>query len=148
MTCPTDRQQRYRALFMSSPSQSKRQVRDDHTRLASTTGRSFPLGATLVSGGANFSVFSRTARNIEVLFVDREDDARLSRIIPIDPLTNRTYHYWHVFVPGVEAGQIQTQPACLAYATREANSDAPNSTYAAVYPVTLIAKIILAQLLI
>ena len=42
---------------------------------------------------------------------------------------------------------IQTQPACLAYATREANSDAPNLTYAAVYPVAMIAKIILAQLL-
>jgi len=42
---------------------------------------------------------------------------------------------------------IQTQPACLAYAIREANSDAPNLTYAAVYPVAMIAKIILAQLL-
>ena len=42
---------------------------------------------------------------------------------------------------------IQTQPACLAYATREANSDAPNLSYAAVYPVATIAKIILAQLL-
>ena len=31
---------------------------------------------------------------------------RPSRIIPIDPFANRTYHYWHVFVPGVEAGQI------------------------------------------
>ncbi|MFZ3210983.1 MAG: aspartate:alanine exchanger family transporter [Terriglobales bacterium] len=43
---------------------------------------------------------------------------------------------------------IQTQPARLAYATREANSDAPNLTYAVVYPVAMIAKIILAQLLI
>ena len=42
---------------------------------------------------------------------------------------------------------IQTQPACLAYATREASSDEPNLAYAAVYPVAMIAKIILAQLL-
>ena len=27
-------------------------------------------------------------------------------MIPIDPVTNRTYHYWHVFVPGVPPGQI------------------------------------------
>jgi glycogen operon protein len=27
-------------------------------------------------------------------------------VIRIDPSTNRTYHYWHVFVPGVKAGQI------------------------------------------
>ena len=70
------------------------------------TGRSFPIGATLVAGGANFSVFSRSAASIELLFFDRVDDARPSRVIPIDPLANRTYHYWHVFVPGVQAGQI------------------------------------------
>ena len=34
------------------------------------TGRSFPLGATLVDGGANFSVFSRTAECIELLLFD------------------------------------------------------------------------------
>lgn len=70
------------------------------------TGRSFPPGATLAPGGANFSIFSRTATGIELLFFDGVDNARPSRVIPIDPFTNRTYHYWHVFVPGVKAGQI------------------------------------------
>ena len=70
------------------------------------TGRSFPIGATLVTRGANFAVFSRSAASIELLFFDRVEDARPSRVIPIDPLANRTYHYWHVFVPGVQAGQI------------------------------------------
>ena len=59
-----------------------------------------------MDGGANFSVFSRTSSRIELLFFDRVDDARPSRVIPIDTGTNRTYHYWHVFVPDVEAGQI------------------------------------------
>ena len=72
----------------------------------SGSGRSFPIGATLAPGGANFSIFSRSAAAIELLFFDRVDDARPSRVIPIDPIANRTYHYWHVFVPGVEAGQI------------------------------------------
>jgi glycogen operon protein len=27
-------------------------------------------------------------------------------VIPIDPATNRRYHYWHVFVPGLQAGQL------------------------------------------
>ncbi|PWT96709.1 MAG: glycogen debranching enzyme GlgX [Terriglobia bacterium] len=70
------------------------------------TGRSFPIGATLTTGGANFSIFSRSAAKIELLFFDQVEDARPSRVIAIDPLTNRTYHYWHVFVPGVQAGQI------------------------------------------
>jgi isoamylase len=43
---------------------------------------------------------------IELLFFDREDDARPARTIPIDPATNRTYHYWHVFVEGVKPGQL------------------------------------------
>src|SRR6516225_1973027 len=70
------------------------------------TGRSTPLGATVVDGGVNFSLFSRTASGVELLFFDRENDATPSRVVRIDPTTNRTYHYWHVFVPGVRPGQI------------------------------------------
>jgi glycogen operon protein len=69
-------------------------------------GRSFPLGATITDGGTNFCVFSRSGTGVELLLFDREDNARPSRVIRIDPSTNRTYHYWHVFVPGVKQGQI------------------------------------------
>jgi isoamylase len=69
-------------------------------------GRSFPLGATVADGGVNFSLFSRSGTGVELLFFDREDDARPERVIRIDPATNRSYHYWHVFVPGVQPGQI------------------------------------------
>jgi glycogen operon protein len=69
-------------------------------------GRSSPLGATVVDGGVNFSLFSRTASGVELLFFDREDDATPSRVVRIDPTTNRIYHYWHVFVPGVRPGQL------------------------------------------
>ena len=43
---------------------------------------------------------------------------------------------------------VQTQPACLAFATTAARNDAPNVGYASVYPVAMITKIILAQLLL
>src|SRR3984893_12755696 len=69
-------------------------------------GRSFPLGASLVAEGANFSVFSRHATAVQLLLFDRADDARPSRVIDLDPHTQRTYHYWHAFVPGIEAGQF------------------------------------------
>ncbi|MBP7937548.1 MAG: glycogen debranching protein GlgX [Phycisphaerae bacterium] len=72
----------------------------------SNTGQSDPLGATIVDGGVNFSVFSRSASGMELLLFDREDDTKPARVIPMDPSTNRTYHYWHAFVPGVKAGQI------------------------------------------
>ena len=71
-----------------------------------TPGRSSPLGATIVNGGVNFSVFSRNAAAIELLLFDREDDSRPSRVIPLDPATSRSYHYWHAFVPEIQPGQL------------------------------------------
>ena len=71
-----------------------------------STGHSAPLGATVVAAGANFSLFSRSATGVELLFFDREDDARPARVMRLDPATNHTYHYWHVFVPGVQPGQL------------------------------------------
>ncbi len=43
---------------------------------------------------------------------------------------------------------IQTQSACLAYASNMAKSERPDVAYAGVYPVAMIAKILLAQLLL
>jgi len=50
-------------------------------------------------------------------------------------------------VMGLMSG-IQTQPACLAYANEHGASDLPNVWYASVYPLSMITKIILAQLLV
>ena len=69
-------------------------------------GRSAPLGATVSRGGVNFSVYSRGATGVELLLFDREDDARATGVVPLDPAENRTYHYWHVFVAGVRPGQM------------------------------------------
>jgi putative transport protein len=43
---------------------------------------------------------------------------------------------------------IQTQPACLAFADERSASDTPNIWYAMVYPVSMIAKIVVAQVLV
>ena len=74
--------------------------------LIENQGASFPLGARVHSDGVNFSLFSRTATSVELLLFDREDDTQPSRVVPMDPTTNRTYYYWHVFVPGLQAGQL------------------------------------------
>jgi glycogen operon protein len=71
---------------------------------------SFPLGATLVPGGANFSVFAKHSTAPQLLLFDDVDAPKPSRVIDLGSKVNRTYHYWHffvpVFVPGVSAGQI------------------------------------------
>jgi isoamylase len=70
------------------------------------TGRSSPLGSTPCDKGTNFSLFSRNATGIELLLFDSVDDAKPSRTIRLDPGVNRTYHYWHIFLPDVRPGQI------------------------------------------
>jgi isoamylase len=69
-------------------------------------GRSYPLGATVYPDGVNFSVFSRDADAIDLLLFDRDDAPRPCRVISLDPRKNRTYHYWHLFVPDVKPGQV------------------------------------------
>jgi isoamylase len=69
-------------------------------------GRSSPLGATVSTRGVNFSVYSRDAGGVDLLFFDREDDARPARVISLDVANNRAYHYWYTFVPGAKAGQL------------------------------------------
>ncbi len=69
-------------------------------------GTSSPLGATSLRDGANFSVFAKNATGVELLLFDGVDDNRPSRVIRLDPATNRSYHYWHVFMPDVKEGQI------------------------------------------
>ena len=74
---------------------------------ANTTasGRSSPVGATVRADGVNFSVYSRNATGMELLLFDRADGPP-SRVVRLDSAENRSYYYWHVFVPGVRAGQI------------------------------------------
>ena len=69
-------------------------------------GRSFPLGATVFPAGVNFCVYSRNASGVELVFFEREDDLKPSRVIKIDPAKNRTFPYWHVFIAGVKTGQL------------------------------------------
>ena len=75
------------------------------------SGRSFPLGATLVEGGVNFCVSSRRATGIELLLFDGACDAEPARVVRLDAPRHRTYHYWHAFVPGVRAGQVDAYRA-------------------------------------
>lgn len=50
-------------------------------------------------------------------------------------------------VMGMMSG-MQTQPACLAYANQQAQSELVNTWYATVQPASMIAKILLAQIII
>jgi len=72
----------------------------------SEKGGSSPLGATPSPDGVNFSVFSRHATGVELLLFDGVDDTKAASVVRLDPSANRTYYYWHVFVPNVRPGQL------------------------------------------
>lgn len=69
-------------------------------------GNPFPIGPRCRDGGVNFCLYSRNARKVELLLYRTENDVEPYRTITIDPDSHRTYHYWHVFVPGLQAGQL------------------------------------------
>src|SRR4030042_2096093 len=69
-------------------------------------GRSYPLGASFYDGGVNFSLYSKNATRVELLFFDDLDDRRSSRTFSLDPVHNHTFHYWHIFIPGIQQGQL------------------------------------------
>lgn len=69
-------------------------------------GKSFPLGATVYPDGVNFSIYSKNCTVMELLLFDHVDHPKPARVISLDPRKNRTFHYWHVFVPGLGPGQL------------------------------------------
>ncbi|MEJ2049573.1 MAG: glycogen debranching enzyme, partial [Calditrichota bacterium] len=69
-------------------------------------GRSYPLGASILDGGVNFSLYSKNAEQVEILLFDDVSDSRPTRVIKLDPDKNRTFHYWHTFIEGIEEGQL------------------------------------------
>ena len=72
-------------------------------------GTSYPLGATVEKdgkSGVNFCIFSKHAEFIELLLFDEPNAPQPSAIIPLNPDINQTNFFWHIFIPGLEAGQV------------------------------------------
>lgn len=73
---------------------------------STSVGQSFPIGPSLTPEGVNFCLFSKHAIKVELLFFDHKDDIAPSHTFILDPLKNRTYFYWHIFIGGIMAGQL------------------------------------------
>lgn len=62
-------------------------------------GRHAPLGATYDGDGVNFAVFSENATGVVLCLFDEHG------VETTIPLTDRTAHVWHGYVPGLRPGQ-------------------------------------------
>ncbi|MGD0915966.1 MAG: glycogen debranching protein GlgX [Thermodesulfobacteriota bacterium] len=67
-----------------------------------STGKYYPLGATLYEDGVNFSVYSQYASEVYLLLFDRPE-GEPTDIIKVE---NRTKYIWYAFVHGLRAGQL------------------------------------------
>ena len=79
----------------------------DHAEASETpVSCSYPLGASVTPGGTNFSIFSASAHGMQIVLFDHPDDPRPAQTINLDPVRDRTSHYWHMFLPGIKRGQL------------------------------------------
>ncbi|MCC5867241.1 MAG: glycogen debranching protein GlgX [Gammaproteobacteria bacterium] len=74
-------------------------------------GQRIPPGVTAGEKGVNFSVYSRSATHMSLqLYRDEQTREPLLRI-ELDPVHNRTFFFWHVFVEGATPGMYYTWQA-------------------------------------
>ncbi len=63
-----------------------------------------PLGAVPDNGGVNFSIFAQDATHVSLLLFDNPGSPQANDVILLDPQVNRSFHFWHIYVEGLEAG--------------------------------------------
>src|SRR5262245_35419296 len=65
-------------------------------------GWPYPLGASWMGTGTNFSIFSQHATGVELCLFDDLGEAEIARV----RLTDKRDHVWHGFLPEVRPGQL------------------------------------------
>ncbi len=78
-------------------------------KIEAQTGKPYPLGAAWDGRGVNFALFSEHAMEVTLCLFDSADDAvETARV----PLSGRTNHVWHAYLPGEKPGR------CYGYRVR------------------------------
>ena len=71
-------------------------------------GSRYPLGAHWEGKGTNFSIFSRHAAEAKLVLYERDDSLVPFMSVQLDPMVNRTFFFWHVYLEGVGPGTHYT----------------------------------------
>ena len=69
-------------------------------------GSPLPFGAHFRGDGVNFALFSRNATQVWLEFYDKAEDEKPGEVVELKAAHHRTGDVWHVWVQGVEAGQL------------------------------------------
>ena len=88
---------------MATPA-TERSVMPRATTFETGPGSAHPLGTTTYADGVNFSIFSESATEVELLLFDQASAIQPAQVIRLDPFQNKTFHFWHIFVRGCRTG--------------------------------------------
>ena len=67
-----------------------------------SSGKAYPLGATYDGKGVNFALFSANAEKVELCLFDKTGTKELTRVA----ITENEHNIWHVYLQGIEPGQV------------------------------------------
>ena len=100
-------------------------------------GSPYPLGATCVSEGVNFAVFSANAEKIELCVFDGQGKRELQRY----PLTEWTDEVWHGFLPDAGPGLVYGYRAYGPYQPEQGHRFNPHKLLLDPYARKLVGQI-------
>src|SRR5690348_1105341 len=66
-------------------------------------GHPYPLGATWDGEGVNFAIYSENATRVDLCLFDEPKGASEKECVR---LTERSNHVWHIYLPGIQPGQL------------------------------------------
>ena len=67
-------------------------------------GEPHPPGATVDADGVNFSLYADRATAVTLLIFDAHDAPNPVQVIQLDPIRNKTFRFWHVYLRGAKPG--------------------------------------------
>jgi glycogen operon protein len=103
------------------------------------SGAPLPLGAHVRGNGVNFAIFSRHATGIRLDLFESAEDKTPARSIILDPARNKTGDIWHVWLEGIQPGQLYGFRIAGPYAPRDGHRFNPNKLILDPYARAIVA---------
>jgi len=103
-----------------------------------SSGKTYPLGATLDARGVNFALFSAHAEKVELCLFDESGAQEIDRYEILENDNN----IWHIYLEGVKAGQTYGYRVYGPYKPEDGHRFNPNKLLFDPYSKKLIGKLI------
>ena len=103
-----------------------------------TIGKPYPLGSVYDGKGVNFALFSAHAEKVELCLFDKTGAQEVQRYA----ITENDNSIWHIYVPGLEPGQVYGYRVYGPYRPEEGKRFNPNKLLIDPYGRQLVGKLI------